>query len=112
MGGCFSSSADSGAAAAGYHQSSTPRVRTGGVVLDPTSEGPPKVSAAEASRNAALARLGARPADVAAGERALKDALVAKLSERYRRSGRDVPMGLPALPLAKLRVLVDSEALP
>ena len=111
MGGCLSSSADSGSTT-GYYHSDTPRVRTGGVVLDPTAQGPPKISAAEASRNAALARLGSRPVDAAAGERALKDALVAKLSERYRRAGKEVPMGLPALPLAKLRVLVDNEALP
>lgn len=121
MGGCMSSSADASGGGAAYGSSpsesswrATPHeVRGGGGSLGGPAAKNPSIPAAEAARNAALARFEARPADIkAADERAAKDSLVVRIGERYRRAGQDPPIGLGSLPLAKLRVIADSGTLP
>ena len=110
MGGCLSSQASPNEWAGAPAYETTPR---SGQVLGGDGARNPKVSAAEAARAAALARFEARPADLKkADERDAKAQLVARLSERYRLAGREVPFGLSAMPLAKLRVMCESGTLP
>lgn len=115
MGGCMSSSSSSAAdySGGGTAYGDIPRGASGGAKLGGSGAQNPKMSASEAARQAALARMDSRPADLkASDERDAKNQLVARITERYRRAGREPPFGLAALTLPKLRVMSESNTLP